>query len=78
MASGASFFLMESTLTLTQATRDYELVRRVFDALYPAQPCFTQADILTVLEAHPDWLALNQHIQQKPATQTQDRQESIP
>jgi len=57
---------------------DYELVRRVFDALYPAQPCFTQADILTVLEAHPDWLALNQHIQQKPATQTQDRQESIP
>jgi spore coat polysaccharide biosynthesis protein SpsF len=57
---------------------DYELVRRLFETLYPTHPLFTQGDILEVLDAHPDWLLLNQHIQQKPATQTQNTQESNP
>ncbi|MNT59174.1 Cytidylyltransferase [compost metagenome] len=50
---------------------DYELVRRLFEALIPAQPEFTQADILSLLEAHPNWLAINRHIEQKQATHTQ-------
>lgn len=54
---------------------DYELVRRLFESLISTHPEFTQADILALLEAHPDWLAINQHIQQKPATDTQNPKE---
>ncbi len=57
---------------------DYELVRRLFEVLYPARPHFTQTDILALLDAHPDWMAINQHIQQKPATQSQNTQEPTP
>lgn len=57
---------------------DYELVRRLFETLIPAHPEFTQADILAVLDAHPDWMRINQHIQQKSATQTQNTKEPIP
>lgn len=57
---------------------DYELVRRLFEALYPVRPHFTQNDILEVLDAHPDWMAINQHIRQKPATETQTSQETHP
>lgn len=46
---------------------DYELVQRLFGALYPIRPDFTLADILAVLDAHPDWLSINQHIEQKQA-----------
>lgn len=57
---------------------DYELVRRLFETLHPNTPDFTQADVLKLLDAHPDWLSLNQHIQQKPATQPQNTQEPTP
>lgn len=57
---------------------DYALVSRLFDHLMPTRPNFTQADVLALLDQHPDWIALNQHIQQKPATQTQNTQESTP
>ena len=50
---------------------DYTLVSRLFDHLMPTQPHFTQADVLALLEQHPDWIAINQHIQQKPATSSQ-------
>ncbi len=53
---------------------DYELVRRLFEALHPVQPEFTQAHILAVLDAHPDWIAINQHIRQKPATESQTKE----
>lgn len=56
---------------------DYELVRRLFETLHPINPEFTQADILTLLDAHPDWMSLNQRVQQKPATESQT-QEPIP
>jgi len=57
---------------------DYELVRRLFEALVNTHPGFTQADILAVLDAHPDWIAINQHIRQKPATESQTAQETHP
>ena len=57
---------------------DYELVRRLFETLYPAHPTFTQADVLGLLKVHPDWFEINQHIQQKPATQSQNTQEPTP
>ncbi|MBA4260737.1 MAG: acylneuraminate cytidylyltransferase [Comamonadaceae bacterium] len=55
---------------------DYELVRRLFEALVNTHPDFTQAHILAVLDAHPDWIALNQHIRQKSATETQTSKEN--
>ena len=56
---------------------DYELVRRLFETLHPINPEFTQDHILTLLDAHPDWMTLNQHVQQKPTTESQT-QESTP
>ena len=55
---------------------DYELVGRLFDHLMPTHPHFTQADVLALLDQHPDWIAINQHIQQKPATETQTPKEN--
>jgi len=57
---------------------DYELVRRLFETLVPKHPEFTQDHILALLDAHPDWLTINQHVQQKPATDTQTPTESTP
>lgn len=50
---------------------DYALVSRLFEHLMPTQPTFNQADVLALLEQHPDWIEINQHIRQKPATETQ-------
>ncbi len=55
---------------------DYELVSRLFEHLMPTHPHFTQPDVLALLEQHPDWIALNQHVQQKPATETQTLKEN--
>ena len=57
---------------------DYELVGLLFGHLIPTRPNFAMADVIAVLEAHPGWIAINQHIKQKPATQTQNTQESTP
>jgi len=46
---------------------DYELVRRLFETLWPLNREFGLADILATLEAHPDWVYLNQHVEQKKA-----------
>lgn len=55
---------------------DYELVRRLFEALLPTHPHFTQVDVLALLDRHPDWIAINQHVQQKSATETQNAKEN--
>jgi len=38
---------------------DFELVRRIFEALYPVNPAFTTQDILDLLAAQPELLELN-------------------
>jgi spore coat polysaccharide biosynthesis protein SpsF len=38
---------------------DFELVRRIYEALYPANPAFTTPDILDYLEVHPELKTLN-------------------
>lgn len=53
---------------------DYELVRRLLETLHPINPEFTQADILTLLDIHPDWMTLNQYVKQKPATESQTQE----
>jgi spore coat polysaccharide biosynthesis protein SpsF (cytidylyltransferase family) len=42
---------------------DYEFVRRVYEALYPANPAFTTADILAFLTANPELMELNAGIE---------------
>lgn len=44
---------------------DFELVRRIYEALYPANPGFGMDDVLGVLAAHPDWPGLNAHIEKQ-------------
>ena len=44
---------------------DFELVRRITEALYPEKPTFNTQDILALLARHPDWMALNAHVHQK-------------
>jgi spore coat polysaccharide biosynthesis protein SpsF len=44
---------------------DYELVRRVFDALYPAQPDFGITHVFALLRKNPDWVLLNSAVRQK-------------
>jgi spore coat polysaccharide biosynthesis protein SpsF len=54
-------------LRLTVDTpEDFELVRQVYEALYPARPEFTLTDVLNLLARHPELAAINQTIQQKP------------
>jgi spore coat polysaccharide biosynthesis protein SpsF len=38
---------------------DFELVRQIYEALYPANPAFTTQDILALLAARPELLELN-------------------
>lgn len=44
---------------------DFELIRRILEALHPRQPHFTLEDCLLLLAQHPDWSMLNAHIEQK-------------
>jgi spore coat polysaccharide biosynthesis protein SpsF len=41
---------------------DLTLVTRIYEALYPVNPAFSTADIVTWLAAHPDVAALNAHL----------------
>lgn len=44
---------------------DFELVRRVIEALYPVKPEFNTQDILMLLKRYPEWVEINAHVQQK-------------
>jgi spore coat polysaccharide biosynthesis protein SpsF len=57
-----------SHLRLTVDTpEDYELVHRVFAAAYSQRHDFGLIDVLQILQANPQWLNLNQHIEQRQA-----------
>lgn len=44
---------------------DFELVRRIYQALYPTKPAFVYQDVLDLLAEHPEWKSLNRHVPQK-------------
>ena len=46
---------------------DLELIRRIFETLYPDNPNFTLADILAVLRDNPTLTELNAHVRRKHA-----------
>jgi spore coat polysaccharide biosynthesis protein SpsF (cytidylyltransferase family) len=41
---------------------DFELVRAIYEALYPSNPAFETKDVLAFLKEHPELLRLNQHM----------------
>ncbi|HEV8000549.1 MAG TPA: hypothetical protein VGP63_11770, partial [Planctomycetaceae bacterium] len=43
---------------------DYELLRRIYEHFRDAD--FTWEDVLALLGAHPQWVELNRHVEQKP------------
>lgn len=46
-------------------TSDYELLRRILEALLPARPAFGWRDVIALLDAHPEWRSLNAGVAQK-------------
>lgn len=50
---------------VVDTAEDFELVQRVLHALYPAKPLFGLQDVLELLQQHPEWIALNAHVQQR-------------
>lgn len=55
-------------LRLTLDTReDYELISKLFDALYPRNPLFSLTEIIECLTANRSWLEINRQVTQKPA-----------
>jgi spore coat polysaccharide biosynthesis protein SpsF len=44
---------------------DFELVRRIIEALYPSKPDFAMEDVLALLGEHPAWQDINRHVQQR-------------
>jgi spore coat polysaccharide biosynthesis protein SpsF len=58
-------------LRLTVDTpEDYELVKTVFEALYPAKPDFSLQDILALFDARPELADVNRHVEQKAVRPT--------
>ena len=58
--------LTRPTLRLTLDTvKDYEVIRTIFEALYPKKKEFTLADTLNFLDAHPEIASINADVKQK-------------
>lgn len=61
-------FLRRPEFRLTvDEPEDYELVRRIFDTLFPSKPDFGAADIVALLDKNPDWADINRSVRQKKA-----------
>ena len=45
---------------------DFELVRRILEALYPVNSAFTYQDVLALLEQYPDWPLINRGVYERP------------
>jgi spore coat polysaccharide biosynthesis protein SpsF len=56
-----------ATLRLTVDTpKDFDLIRQIYEELYPVKPDFGLSDILALFERRPELPDLNREIQQKP------------
>jgi len=49
---------------------DFELVRRIYEALYPTNAAFTTDDILALIQARPNLRALNAHLERNASMAT--------
>ena len=63
---GVKYSSDQSAHRWTVDTReDFELVRRMLEALCPNHPQFDLEDCLELIAGHPEWAEINQHIKQK-------------
>lgn len=64
----APYFLRHPEYRLTLDTsEDYQLIKNVYEALYPHNPEFNLNDVVRHLEKYPELTAINRHIVQKKA-----------
>lgn len=47
-------------------SEDLQLISNLIEALYPNKPNFGMIDILNQFKEHPDWMAINAQVKQKP------------
>ncbi len=48
---------------------DFELVQLLYNEIYPVNPLFTMNDVVELMDSHPAWFHINQHIEQiKPVS----------
>lgn len=51
---------------------DLALVTRILETLWPSDPQFTNADVGALMDAHPEWWAINAHVQQAHAQEVSE------
>lgn len=56
---------------------DYDLISRIYDALYPDNPDFTAVDILELLGRNPEWSRINAAIVPRTGHWTPGEQEKL-
>jgi len=44
---------------------DYQLVKQIFESIYPRKPDFVMDDVLQQLQEHPEWSKINEHVMQR-------------
>ncbi len=44
---------------------DFEIVRRVFESLYPLKKHFSADDVITIIDRFPEWREINVNVEQK-------------
>jgi len=55
-----------SYLRLTVDTPDdFTLIKTILEEIYPSNPNFTLQDLLDQFKKHPEWLAINAHVEHK-------------
>jgi spore coat polysaccharide biosynthesis protein SpsF len=56
---------------------DFELVTRIYEALYPNQPDFTTRDILAYLDAYPQMKTFNTHVCRNAGLRRTERDDRV-
>jgi len=51
--------------TYSESFADFELIKTIYESLYPKMPAFILKDILELLEKQEELLNINRHISQK-------------
>tara|TARA_B100000315_G_scaffold150142_1_gene138832 strand:+ start:5432 stop:6187 length:756 start_codon:yes stop_codon:yes gene_type:complete len=43
--------------------KDYELIKKIYENLYPGNPNFSTMDIINLLKNNPEWLEINKNVE---------------
>ena len=56
---------------------DFELVTKIYEALYPSKPCFNMRDILELLKQHPELNCINNHLRRNEGLEKSLREDVL-